>query len=149
MSEPVKRTWYIEARVGSKNYRGQYVRFIDDRRTTDGGYDNVPAEEAYATLQARLAEVERERDEQFNRANEWRNQTEVQRLRAEQAEAALTEARRHVTHVRGHLEILLGDLHWCSGSYDFGVSGVAHVGWLKVEQNIEEARAYLARTALA
>jgi hypothetical protein len=45
-----KRTWYIEARVGSNNYRGDVVHFIDDRRGTDGGYDNMRAEEYVAGL---------------------------------------------------------------------------------------------------
>lgn len=44
------RTWYIEARVGSENYRGDLVHFIDDRRGTDGEYINMPAEKKMAEL---------------------------------------------------------------------------------------------------
>lgn len=46
----MSKTWYIEARVGSENHRGECVRFIDDRRGTDGEYINVPAEQKMAEL---------------------------------------------------------------------------------------------------
>ena len=54
--EQPRRTWYIEARVGSENYGGRLVHFIDDRRGGDGAYINRPAEEVLAEA---FAEVDR------------------------------------------------------------------------------------------
>lgn len=46
----MSKTWYIETRVGSENHRGECVRFIDDRRGSDGEYINMPAEQKMAEL---------------------------------------------------------------------------------------------------
>lgn len=47
---------------------------------------------AIEKLHVRIAELEEERDDQFYRANEWRDQAEKQRMRAEAAESALAQA---------------------------------------------------------
>lgn len=57
------RTWYIEARVGSNNYGGKLVHFIDDRRgvkppaVRPNTYDNRWAEEVMAELLAENEEL--------------------------------------------------------------------------------------------
>jgi hypothetical protein len=52
--------WYIEARVGSANHRGDVVRFINDRRSAaGGGYWNAPAHEVFAALLSAVARLSR------------------------------------------------------------------------------------------
>jgi hypothetical protein len=52
--------WYIEARVGSANHRGDVVRFINDRRSAaGGGYWNAPAHEVFASLLSAVARLSR------------------------------------------------------------------------------------------
>lgn len=62
------KTWYVEARIGSENYRGRVVRFIDDRRgTADNGYDNMPVEEYIAGLLVDIEYLKLEVDELKNK----------------------------------------------------------------------------------
>ena len=63
LPDPESKSWYIEARVGSANHRGDCVRFIDDRRNLRpeeagerGTYDNRPVEDV---LREALREVAR------------------------------------------------------------------------------------------
>lgn len=55
----MSKTWYVEARVGSNNYRGELVHFIDDRRQTakegEQLYINRPVEEVIQELMDELA----------------------------------------------------------------------------------------------
>jgi hypothetical protein len=52
-----RKDWYIEARIGSDNFRGDRVRYIRDYRREDGtrGYVNMPAEQRMAELLSQLA----------------------------------------------------------------------------------------------
>jgi hypothetical protein len=49
-----KKTWYVEARVGSENHGAEHIKFIDDKRhiarEQGGGYDNIPIETFIAGL---------------------------------------------------------------------------------------------------
>lgn len=51
---PNADTWYVEARVGADNFRGECVRFIDDRRQQEEGplYENRAVEQYIAELLA-------------------------------------------------------------------------------------------------
>lgn len=58
------RDWYVEARVGSENYRGHYVHFIRDWHTDEGRqYVNAKAEDVIAQLLEERDAAIRERDE--------------------------------------------------------------------------------------
>ncbi|HUX15405.1 MAG TPA: hypothetical protein VMW52_02975 [Phycisphaerae bacterium] len=87
------RTWYVEARVGRANYRGDCVRYVDDRRGGDGEYVNIPADDRVAELEgeiaglrARLQKVTAERDG-------LRELCAVRRTEVDQLEQMVREAR--------------------------------------------------------
>ena len=97
--------------------------------------------------EARVAELER--DLAATRAERTANLEAARSVRAERDEARAESAalRARCEALAEALREAMSDLQWMSGSADFSPEGQAHVGWVKVRENLDRYNALLAASA--
>jgi len=103
--------------------------------------------EEMATVQARAEKAER--DLAAARAERTANLEAARSVRAERDEARAESAalRARCEALAEALREAMSDLQWMSGSADFSPEGQAHVGWVKVRENLDRYISLLAAPA--